>query len=105
MSKLVEGLRLLNQADPCVETLVQSTGEHVILTAGELHLEVWLYLFVFLSLVQPADARLDPLQRCLKDLRDRFAKIEITVSPPIVPFRETAISVPGTLNRLELQSK
>lgn len=71
MSKLIEGLRLLNQADPCVETLVQSTGEHVILTAGELHLE-----------------------RCLKDLRDRFAKIEITVSPPIVPFRETAISVP-----------
>ncbi|GAA5969995.1 hypothetical protein JCM3765_007272, partial [Sporobolomyces pararoseus] len=57
MSKLVEGLRLLNQADPCVETLVQSTGEHVILTAGELHLE-----------------------RCLKDLRDRFARIEITVS-------------------------
>lgn len=40
MSKLIEGLRLLNQADPCVETLVQSTGEHVILTAGELHLEV-----------------------------------------------------------------
>lgn len=40
MSKLVEGLRLLNQADPCVETLVQETGEHVILTAGELHLEV-----------------------------------------------------------------
>lgn len=40
MSKLVEGLRMLNQADPCVETLVQETGEHVILTAGELHLEV-----------------------------------------------------------------
>ncbi|KAK4705835.1 ribosome assembly protein 1, partial [Phenoliferia sp. Uapishka_3] len=69
MSKLVEGLRMLNQADPCVETLVQETGEHVILTAGELHLE-----------------------RCLKDLRDRFARIEITVSPPIVPFRETAVS-------------
>ena len=40
MPKLVEGLRLLNQADSCVETLVQETGEHVILTAGELHLEV-----------------------------------------------------------------
>lgn len=40
MAKLVEGLRMLNQADPCVETLVQETGEHVILTAGELHLEV-----------------------------------------------------------------
>lgn len=43
MSKLVEGLRMLNQADPCVETLVQETGEHVILTAGELHLEVRLF--------------------------------------------------------------
>lgn len=40
MPKLVEGLRLLNQADPCVEIIVQETGEHVILTAGELHLEV-----------------------------------------------------------------
>lgn len=68
MPKLVEGLRLLNQADSCVETLVQETGEHVILTAGELHLE-----------------------RCLRDLRERFAKIEIQASPPIVPFRETAV--------------
>jgi ribosome assembly protein 1 len=40
MPKLVEGLKLLNQSDPCVETLIQDTGEHVILTAGELHLEV-----------------------------------------------------------------
>lgn len=70
MPKLVEGLRLLNQADSCVETLVQETGEHVILTAGELHLE-----------------------RCLRDLRERFAKIEIQASPPIVPFRETAVQV------------
>ncbi|KAH8929968.1 translation elongation factor 2 [Atractiella rhizophila] len=68
MNKLVEGLRLLNQVDPCVETFVQETGEHVLLGAGELHLE-----------------------RCLNDLRDRFAKIQITASAPIVPFRETAI--------------
>jgi ribosome assembly protein 1 len=40
MPKLVRGLRLLSQADPCVETFQQHTGEHVILTAGELHLEV-----------------------------------------------------------------
>ncbi|KAJ3218680.1 Cytoplasmic GTPase/eEF2-like protein (ribosomal biogenesis) [Dinochytrium kinnereticum] len=66
MSKLVRGLQLLNQADPCVEVFLQETGEHVIVTAGELHLE-----------------------RCIKDLRERFAKIEISVSPPIVPFRET----------------
>lgn len=31
------------------------------------------------------------LQRCLKDLRERFAKIEIQASEPLVPFRETAI--------------
>ncbi|KAH8104488.1 translation elongation factor 2 [Cristinia sonorae] len=71
MPKLVRGLKLLAQADPCVETFQQQTGEHVILTAGELHLE-----------------------RCLKDLRERFAKVEIHASKPIVPFRETAIKAP-----------
>ncbi|KAJ3333923.1 Cytoplasmic GTPase/eEF2-like protein (ribosomal biogenesis) [Blyttiomyces sp. JEL0837] len=66
MNKLIEGLRLLNQSDPCVEVVLQETGEHVIVTAGELHLE-----------------------RCLKDLKERFAKIDIQVSPPIVPFKES----------------
>ncbi|RKP40315.1 hypothetical protein BJ085DRAFT_18730 [Dimargaris cristalligena] len=66
MSQLVHGLKLLNQSDPCVEVYLQETGEHVIATAGELHLE-----------------------RCLTDLRERFARIEIHVSPPLVPFRET----------------
>ncbi|KAG1743303.1 P-loop containing nucleoside triphosphate hydrolase protein [Suillus paluster] len=68
MRKLVSGMKLLAQADPCVETFQQQTGEHVILTAGELHLE-----------------------RCLKDLRERFARVEIQASKPIVPFRETAV--------------
>ncbi|XP_022107029.1 elongation factor-like GTPase 1 [Acanthaster planci] len=71
MPSLVMGMKLLNQADPCVEVLVQETGEHVIVAAGEVHLE-----------------------RCLDDLRDRFAKIEINVSEPIVPFRETIIVPP-----------
>jgi len=65
---LLEGLKLLSQADPAVETFQQQTGEHVILTAGELHFE-----------------------RCLKDLKERFAKVDIQASAPIVPFRETAI--------------
>ncbi|KAG6336112.1 hypothetical protein ID866_2978 [Astraeus odoratus] len=39
MPKLVAGLALLAQSDPCAETFQQQTGEHVILTAGELHLE------------------------------------------------------------------
>ncbi|KAI8819560.1 uncharacterized protein EV422DRAFT_97212 [Fimicolochytrium jonesii] len=72
MDQLVEGLRMLNQADPCVEVYLQETGEHVIVCAGELHLE-----------------------RCLKDLRERFARCEIQVSPPIVPFRETISGLPA----------
>ncbi|KAI9328779.1 hypothetical protein BDR26DRAFT_873524 [Obelidium mucronatum] len=72
MNKLIDGLHLLNQADPCVEVVLQETGEHVIITAGALHLE-----------------------RCLKDLRERFAKIEIQVSEPIVPFRETISTFPA----------
>lgn len=69
LGRMVEGLKMLEQADPCAEYIVQDNGEHVILTAGELHLE-----------------------RCLKDLRERFAKIEIQASPPIVPFRETIVA-------------
>lgn len=40
LEKMIEGLKLLEQADPCAEYIVQDNGEHVILTAGELHLEV-----------------------------------------------------------------
>ncbi|KAJ7644279.1 P-loop containing nucleoside triphosphate hydrolase protein [Roridomyces roridus] len=68
MPKLINGLKLLSHSDPCVETFQQQTGEYVILTAGELHFE-----------------------RCLKDLRERFARVEIQASKPIVPFRETAV--------------
>lgn len=39
----------------------------------------------------PPDSDSQSLQRCLKDLRERFAKIEIHASKPIVPFRETAV--------------
>lgn len=34
-----------------------------------------------------------PPQRCLKDLRERFAKCAISASEAIVPFRETAVKV------------
>lgn len=40
-------------------------------------------------------------QRCLKDLRERFAKVEIQASQPIVPYRETAIKVPGMRSPLD----
>ncbi|XP_053321413.1 elongation factor-like GTPase 1 [Spea bombifrons] len=71
MPQLVKGMKLLNQADPCVEVLIQETGEHVLITAGEVH-----------------------LQRCLDDLIERFAKIQVSASAPIIPFRETIIRPP-----------
>lgn len=60
MGQLTEGLKLLNQADPCVRVLVQETGEQVIVTAGEVH-----------------------LQRCLDDLRQRFVVCSSGVSKEI----------------------
>ena len=71
MKELVRGLRLLNQSDPCVEIMVQANGEHILCTAGEVH-----------------------LQRCLEDLTERFACVEIAVSPPIIPFKETIVAPP-----------
>ena len=69
LDKMIKGLRLLEQSDPCAEYEVLESGEHVILTAGELHLE-----------------------RCLKDLRERFARCEIQAGEPIVPYRESVVS-------------
>ncbi|XP_052742629.1 elongation factor-like GTPase 1 isoform X1 [Bicyclus anynana] len=71
LPQLVKGLRLLNQSDSCVQVLLQETGEHVLVTAGEVH-----------------------LQRCLEDLKNLYAKIPITASEPIVPFRETIVEPP-----------
>ncbi|KAF4307684.1 Translation elongation factor EFG/EF2 [Botryosphaeria dothidea] len=69
LGKMVAGLKLLVQSDPCVQYEVLESGEHVILTAGELHLE-----------------------RCLKDLRERFARCEIQAGAPIVPYRESIVA-------------
>ncbi|KAI9837243.1 MAG: hypothetical protein M1819_000317 [Sarea resinae] len=69
LGKMIHGMRLLEQSDPCAEYEVLESGEHVIVTAGELHLE-----------------------RCLKDLRERYARCEIQAGEPIVPYRETIVS-------------
>ncbi|CAH1430913.1 unnamed protein product [Lactuca virosa] len=66
MAALMKGLRLLNRADPFVEVSVSARGEHVLAAAGEVHLE-----------------------RCIKDLKERFAKVNLEISPPLVSFRET----------------
>ena len=59
--------------------MLQESGEHVLITAGEVH-----------------------LQRCLQDLRETYAKIDINASQPIVPFRETII--PPTETNAESES-
>lgn len=51
MPQLLRGLQLLGQSDPCVQVFQQSSGEHVILTAGELHLEVLCILLLSLGRV------------------------------------------------------
>ncbi|XP_076622517.1 elongation factor-like GTPase 1 isoform X1 [Colletes latitarsis] len=71
LQALINGLKLLNQADACAIVCIQESGEIVLSTAGEVHLE-----------------------RCLEDLRLRYAKVEINVSEPIVSFRETVVPPP-----------
>lgn len=67
--KIASGLKVLCQADPCAETFIRpESGEYVLAVAGELHLE-----------------------QCLKDLKERFAKVDLVVSPPLVSFRETIL--------------
>lgn len=68
LDKMIHGLELLVQSDACAEYEHFSSGEHVLLTAGELHLE-----------------------RCLTDLRERFARCEIQAGEAIVPYRETTV--------------
>jgi ribosome assembly protein 1 len=72
LKDLLKGLRLLNQADPCVEIMLLENGEHILCAAGEVH-----------------------LQRCIDDLVKQFAKCEVNVSPPIIPFKETIVKQVG----------
>lgn len=67
LERLEIGLDLLAKADPVLEWYIDDdTGEIIMCVAGELHLE-----------------------RCLKDLEDRFAKgVEVEVMEPVIPFRE-----------------
>eukprot|EP00948_MAST-09A_sp_MAST-9A-sp1_P004044 g4044.t1 len=70
VSQLEKGLRLLNKGDPFVEIAFLPSGENMLSAIGELHLE-----------------------RCLKDLKERFAgpAAKFTVSEPVVSFRETLV--------------
>merc|ERR1712002_1261395 len=66
LPKLVEGLKRLAKSDPMVQCINESSGEHIIAGAGELHLEI-----------------------CLKDLEEDHACVPLKKSDPVVSYRET----------------
>jgi len=66
LPKLVEGLKRLSKSDPCVQTWIADTGEHIVAGAGELHLEI-----------------------CLKDLQEDHAGVSLKISDPVVGYCET----------------
>jgi len=70
--RLVNGLKRLSQSDQVVQCSLESTGEHVIGCAGELHMEI-----------------------CLSDLKDFMGGAELDISPPVVTMRETVTSLSG----------
>ncbi|TDL19674.1 P-loop containing nucleoside triphosphate hydrolase protein [Rickenella mellea] len=69
LPKLVEGLKRLSKSDPCVQTSISDTGEHIVAGAGELHLEI-----------------------CLKDLEEDHAAVPLKKSNPFVQYRETVLA-------------
>ncbi|CAG9326554.1 unnamed protein product [Blepharisma stoltei] len=68
MNSMVQGLQMLDRSDNSIEVYVQDNGEHIIAVCGEVH-----------------------LQRCIKDLEENFAKVPVTVSEPLVSFKETIV--------------
>ena len=68
LPKLIAGLIKMSKADPLVQVINTET-EHIICGSGELHLEI-----------------------CLKDLVEDYAKVPITQSDPVVPYKETVTS-------------
>uniref|UniRef100_A0A915K521 Elongation factor-like 1 n=1 Tax=Romanomermis culicivorax TaxID=13658 RepID=A0A915K521_ROMCU len=68
LSKMSEILKFISKIDPMIRTYVEQTGEHILATAGEMH-----------------------LQKCIDDLTKRYSKLELNFSEPIVPFAETIV--------------
>lgn len=90
MKQLRHGMRLLNKADPLVECTLKSTGEYILSTAGEVHLQrciddlTKMYRQLSFVIIKTKCVRFKP----------RYAGIEVNVSAPIIPFRETIIPPP-----------
>ncbi|CAN3367429.1 ribosome assembly protein 1 [Diutina catenulata] len=84
LQKLERGLELLATADPVFEwTIDDDSGELIVCVAGELHLE-----------------------RCIRDLEDRFAKgCAVTIKEPVIPFREGLVSKTEVSESLDVEEE
>ncbi|XP_017772393.1 PREDICTED: elongation factor-like GTPase 1 [Nicrophorus vespilloides] len=67
---LRKGLKFLKKIDSCVQVAMQDSGELVLVTAGDVH-----------------------LAKCIEDIQNMVAKIDINVSKPMVSIKETIISL------------
>ena len=68
LPKMIEGLRKIERAYPSAQSRVEESGEHVIISTGELAMDSILY-----------------------DLRKLYGDLEIKLSEPVVVFNETCI--------------
>ena len=66
ISKFTEGLKRLSKSDPCLKVELTSSGDFVIGGAGKLHIEI-----------------------AIHDLKDFLNDMDIIVSEPVVPYKET----------------
>lgn len=64
----MSGLRAVTKSYPLARTIVEESGEHVLVSTGELALDC-----------------------IMRDLRERYADIEIKVAEPSVCLNETVI--------------
>jgi ribosome assembly protein 1 len=60
------GLRKLNNSDPSVDVIVEGSGDIILNTCGQVHLE-----------------------KIIVDLENIYCKVPIKTSEPIITFRET----------------
>ncbi|XP_022908018.1 elongation factor-like GTPase 1 [Onthophagus taurus] len=82
LPKLRQGLKYLSQSDSCVQVIMQESGEHVLVTAGDVH-----------------------LAKCLEDLKSKFIDFDINVSKPMVSLRETIYAPKPNLKNPETTVK
>ncbi|CAN8061823.1 unnamed protein product [Agarophyton chilense] len=82
LPKMISSLRQCVNSYPGLVTKVEETGEHTLIGSGELYMDC-----------------------VLRDLRQFFARIEVKVSDPVVPFAETVLETSALKCYAETQNK